>query len=456
MSRTKIAARLAFPVLARIVDAVLEETIQRQGSKCANRMGQKHPSDPKISMGLWIPLFALLVSVAGVSEAEDNVWTNIGLKGEKINALVIDPSTSQTLYAGTDRNGVFKSEDGGTSWREANTGLSDVTDVDGDIEALVIDPSNPQTLYAGASGGSEGGVCRSENGGTSWRAVNTGLTDTNVIALAIDPSNPQTLYAGTTADGVFKSEDGGASWRAVNTGLTDTVTARTLYRIVQIIAIDPVNPQTLYAGTASGMFKSEDGGGTWREANTGLTKAFIRGAIAIDPVNPQILYAGPSSGGVFKSEDGGASWRAVNTGLTDGRAWALAIDPATPQTLYAGTMGGVFKSEEGGASWKDISAGLTNTAVYALAIDPANPQTLYAGTDGGGTFAVTFGDPPTALSADFNGDGAVNFQDFLQFVVNYGRKQGAEDFDARFDLSGDGEVNFPDFLEFVQAFGTAQ
>ena len=126
---------------------------------------------------------------------------------------------------------------------------------------------------------------------------------------------------------------------------------------------------------------------SWSAINTGLTNTRIY-ALAIDPVTPATLYAGTygDGGGVFKSTNGGGNWSAVNTGLTDpsvyegSRIFALAINPVTPATLYVGTNGiGVFKSTNGAGNWSAVNAGLINPTVDALAIDPATPTTLYAG-----------------------------------------------------------------------------
>src|SRR5450759_3349744 len=114
---------------------------------------------------------------------------------------------------------------------------------------------------------------------------------------------------------------------------------------VTALAINPATPATLYAGTASGVFKSTDSGGTWAAANTGLTNLNIS-ALAINPPTPTTLYAGTNSGGVFKSTDSGGTWAAVTTGLKDLSIYALAIDPTTPATLYAGMWGGVLKSTD--------------------------------------------------------------------------------------------------------------
>lgn len=105
------------------------------------------------------------------------------------------------------------------------------------------------------------------------------------------------------------------------------------------------------------------------------------GALAVDPLNPLTLYAGTAGNGVFKSTDGGQHWQPANTGLTNTAVTALAIDPVNPTTLYASTDNGVFKSTDGAISWQAINTGLTNTSVAALAIDPVNPTILYAGTN---------------------------------------------------------------------------
>ncbi len=127
--------------------------------------------------------------------------------------------------------------------------------------------------------------------------------------------------------------------------------------------------------------------------NTGLDTRNVR-ALAIDPVTPTTLYAGTGGGGVYKSTNGGNNWSVMNTGLLNNglperEAVAFAIDPASPSTLYVGTgtegigsassfRGGVFKSTNGGTSWS--ATNFTDTLVNALAIDPVAPSTIYAGT----------------------------------------------------------------------------
>ncbi len=213
-------------------------------------------------------------------------------------------------------------------------------------------------------------VSSNSSGDNQW--ISIGPWGANVLALAINPQTPDTLYAGTNA-GVFKSTNGGTDWTA--TGLT--------YTDVNALAINPQTPDTLYAGTNAGVFKSTNGGPDWTA--TGLTYTDVN-ALAINPQTPDTLYAGTNAG-VFKSTNGGTDWTA--TGLTYTDVNALAINPQTPDTLYAGTNAGVFKSTNGGPDW--TATGLTYTDVNALAINPQTPDTLYAGTRYGGVFKSTNG-----------------------------------------------------------------
>jgi len=213
----------------------------------------------------------------------------------------------------------------------------------------------------------------------------------SVYVLVIDPTSTQTVYAGTLGRGLFKSTNGGSSWSAINSGLTDGY--------IDSLVIDPATPQTMYAGTDFCLHKSTNGGDTWIAVNSGLTGASVN-SLAFDPTSPQTIYAGTGNGnGVYKSTNGGSSWSVANIGLAYTNVMSLAIDPTNSQTVYAGTNGGVYKSINGGGSWSVINSGLTNTEILSLAIDPASPKTIYAGTSGGGVFKGYSGlDLPTISS----------------------------------------------------------
>jgi len=326
------------------------------------------------------------------------ITANSGLPAFSIKTLAIDPQTPSTLYAGTWGESVFKSINGGAFWSTGNNRISEnhihyITDI-------AIDPQTPSTLYAGTLGG----VLKSTNSGASWSGASLGLTYKTIDALVIDPQTPSTLYASTSHDKltnegalrgivgvVFKSVDGGASWSAANTGLPD--------KNISALVVDPQTPSTLYASTneyeytdegvfqrvvGGAIFKSADGGTSWSAVNTELSAHDIL-TLAIDPLTPSTLYAGTSEG-VFKSVDGGASWNAANAGLNATQIKALVIDPQTPSTLYAGTSKGVFRSNNGGNCWSAVNIGLPATQINRLAIDPQTPSILYAVTWYGGVF----------------------------------------------------------------------
>ena len=194
------------------------------------------------------------------------IVANSGLPVAIIGVLRIDPSNPAIIYAGTNGAGVFKSVNAGQSWTAANAGMTPA-----EIEDLAVDLVNPTTLYAGLGGCSfnclfPAGVLKSTNGGMSWTAINSGLTDLQVVSLAMEPANTNILYAGTRLQGIFKSNNGGASWSPVNPALQGT-----LFAIPHLpLVTDPLSSGTVYAGTVNGVFKSTDGGMSWTSANTGF------------------------------------------------------------------------------------------------------------------------------------------------------------------------------------------
>ncbi|MBI4464982.1 MAG: hypothetical protein HY647_09785 [Acidobacteria bacterium] len=331
---------------------------------------------------------------------------NAGLTSRLVLSLAMDPSTPDTLYAGTIGGGIFKTFNGGTSWATLNSGLpvSSLDSMPPLVTSLAIDYRNPNTVYAGVFGTNEDGVYKSTNAGQSWTRASAGLSNAAVLTLAMDPSDPAVLYAGTS-NGVFKTRDRGQSWTAVNSGLipipeiTDLIGDASA-AIVLSLAISPSNSSILYAGTlGNGIYKSTDGGLNWTAVNSGLPQVPylailpVVTSLAVDPSNPATVYAGISAGdstdGVFKSTDGGQSWRAISFDLASSHVLALAIPPSSPSTVYAGTFGrGVFRSTNGGLLWNATNSGLAAGNIFTLARDPSGSGTVYAGT-GNGLFKST-------------------------------------------------------------------
>jgi photosystem II stability/assembly factor-like uncharacterized protein len=210
-----------------------------------------------------------------------------------------------------------------------------------------------------------------------------------IVALAIDPSNPQIVYAGSWGSGVYKSADGGLNWQSANLGLTN------LY--VNSLAIDPTHPSTIYAGTYHNqVYKSQDGGNSWIWSGAGMQDQAIVYTIAIDPFATSTIYAGtrgisnndspPWNGVVYKSMDAGNSWTPVlkNVGGVDAQDWvySLVVDPNAHDTIYAATHEhGPYKSSTYGDIWYSIQNELSDLSGRAIIISPdySHGTTLFYG-----------------------------------------------------------------------------
>lgn len=332
--------------------------------------------DPQVSSILYAANF----DGATVYKSSDAgaTWTpsNAGLSGVRVRRLVIDSGTTSTVYAGT-ATGVYRTTDGGATWTVRNDGLDFADRL---VLSIAVSPGSAGVAHAGFRAP---GVFRTTDGGGFWLPANTGLASTEVLSLQV-AAGGGVAVAGTAA-GVYRSADRGQTW----TQTDDALRATTL-------AIDPRGSSTLYAGATAaagrGVFKSLDGGFEW--TLVGLSGSTV-GTLAIDPVTPDVVYAGTSSEGVFRSADAGATWTAVNNGLTSLNVWTLTIDPRTPATIYAGTANvgggacpGVFKSTDAGTSWAAL--GPAGRAITDVAVNPETPDILYAASD---RFACGAGGP---------------------------------------------------------------
>jgi photosystem II stability/assembly factor-like uncharacterized protein len=310
-------------------------------------------------------------------------WTpaNSGLRSVNVSHLTVDPQNANNVYAVTSVGRMLKSSDSGASWSDSSNGLA------GFVQALVIDPAHSSTIYAGTyptSDANTGGVFKSTNGGASWIRANNAFHFNFVSSLAIDPNHSDTIYA--TSNTLFKSTNGGVSWSAIGD-----------LSVPLLLVIDPADSNTMYAESgfychSSGdclytIFKSTDGGMSWHESDWGKSFSYIA-AIAIDPNKTTNIYVSVYSetgvGGLYKSTDSGESWNKAALELAEGEAPSSVIfDRAHPSVIYVGSYGyGVFKSTNDGASWNTLNTGLTNLAVHELAIDVSG-NALHAGTTTG-------------------------------------------------------------------------
>lgn len=328
----------------------------------------------------------------GVYKSEDGgkSWKNMGLKAsEHIGMIRIHPKDPQTVYvaaygplwsAGGDR-GIYKSEDGGENWKQVlfvseNTGFNEIH----------FDPRDPEVLYATAhqrrrhvwtyvSGGPESALYKSEDGGKNWRQLKGGLPsgDLGRIALAIPPADPDRIYAMIEGHGTYRSDDRGASFRKLN----GDYTSGNYY--VELVP-DPVDPDRLYSMDTY-MHQSIDGGATWQRVPE-KNKHVDNHCLWINPQDPRQMIAG-CDGGVYESYDRGGSWH-YKDNLPVTQFYRVTADNSEPfYYVYGGTQDNFSL---GGPSQTINSRGIVNSDWFVTntgdgfesQIDPENPNIIYA------------------------------------------------------------------------------
>jgi hypothetical protein len=317
---------------------------------------------------------AVLAFAVGVSPAAAQWVATNGPVGAQTNVLV---RSGSRLLAGTAGGGVFAAAADYSSWTRVNNGLTNTNVLS---LASGANENGYRMLLAGTHGG---GVFASADDGDTWFARSSGLTSAVVRAVAVIPDpyfgNGLVLFAGTDA-GVFRSNWGHVflvSWRAVNTGLKNTQVRAFTSFFEGSDENDGIGAHDLFAGTAGGgAFYSTDGVAWWAK-NTGLANANVA-ALATNSPGWGPIFAGTMGGGVFRSNSTWGGWSAVNNGLTNGVVQAVAtVGP----NVFAGTSGGgVFLSTSNGGSWVAVNQGLSNLAVTALTIDGTN---VFAATGAG-------------------------------------------------------------------------
>jgi photosystem II stability/assembly factor-like uncharacterized protein len=195
-----------------------------------------------------------------------------------------------------------------------------------------------------------------------------------VVDVAIDPANPDILYAATAAGGVWRSDDGGQHWVLPGDGMVS--------RPVEWIEVDPGTPSTIWAGIDNpgnaGLWRSPDRGKTWAPVRPEGGGSYILGQpIAFAPSNPAVIYT-PSTNLHYRSSNGGKTWESFRVPGQD--AYAFAIDPKNPKIIYAGGRGSehhMRRSADGGKTWQPVGEGLPEKSIKLLAIPRERPSTVY-------------------------------------------------------------------------------
>jgi photosystem II stability/assembly factor-like uncharacterized protein len=233
------------------------------------------------------------------------------------------------------------------------------------VNSATVAPADPRLLFVAAGNG----VIRSRDGGTTWRQV-TGWEVNDVLVIASDPTDADRVYA-ATAWGLWRSADGGESWDRPRAGFhRDHAFMRTLI-------LDVRHPPRLLAGTAGGIYETRDHGDTWQR-HPDLPEANVlrlRRGVA----QPDTWLAGTEGRGVWLSTDDGRTWRAVAPALATANVYGVTVDPTDARRLAAGGwQTGVHLSTDGGATWHHRTAGLPSLNFLALAYDPVTPGRLWA------------------------------------------------------------------------------
>jgi photosystem II stability/assembly factor-like uncharacterized protein len=383
------------------------------------------------------------VASGGVWRTENagTTWTPVfdGEGSYAIGCVAIDPKNPNIVWVGTGENnaqrsvgygdGVYKSLDGGKSWKNVGLGSS------GHIARILVHPKDSNVVYVAAQGplwspGGDRGLYKTTDGGATWAAVlaiseNTGVTD-----VAMDPRDPDVLIAaawqrrrhvftlinGGPESGLHKTTDGGRTWRRITSGLPREEMGRIG------LAIAPTDPDTVYAlvetaaaARASGTYRSTDRGETWEKRSDYTPQAMYYQEIFVDPKDGERVY----SMDVFLevSDDGGRTWRKLGERYKHVDNHAMWIDPDDTSHYLVGGDGGLYESFDRGATWRFFE-NLPVTQFYRVDVDNSSPvYYVYGGTQDNNTL----GGPSRTLTEH----GALNSDWFVTW--------GGDGFHARID-----------------------
>jgi photosystem II stability/assembly factor-like uncharacterized protein len=315
----------------------------------------------------WLVLAAALVS-AGCVEGRAE-WLATGPFGGAAEIVRTIPKQPNAVLAGTANGLLYQSLDGGATWVHRPFPAQ----LNGTLHAIEADPRHAGTWYAGVESDNPdvAGVYKTEDGGATWNLL-PGLKGQGVWALALWTAGPDIIAAGTS-DGVFLSRDAGASWVRIS-----PASNRELRPVVSL-AFDPTNRDILYAGTTHLPWRTRDGGAHWESIHTGMIDDSDVFSIAVEARSPATVFASACSG-VYRSDDGGSTWRRMATPHGAFRSYLVTLDPRHSGVVFGATSAGLLRSANGGLTWNRVSP----FAVKSIAFDPVDPDKIYCASVTGG------------------------------------------------------------------------
>lgn len=322
--------------------------------------------------------FLVLISLVRLNA--QTPWQISGPDGGDARAFADVPGQPEHLYLGSTTSWLYESLDEGASWHR----LAQLDHTSRLIlDSILVDAADPKTIFVGAWRGeyTDGGLWISHDGGKSW-TENQQLHGQSIRSMAQAPSNPKILFVGSL-EGVFRSTDGGQSWKLISPKGSAEI------HEIESLAIDPRNPDVVYAGTWHLPWKTTDGGQHWINMKQGIIEDSDVFSILVDPTRPHIVFLSACSG-IYKSETAGKLFHKIQGIPADARRTrVLMMDPAHHETVFAGTTQGLYKTTDGGKVFKPMTG--DNVIVNDVYVDPRDNGRVLLATDRGGVQLSTDG-----------------------------------------------------------------